>query len=78
MIIVFKICLIKMGNESFSDRDLHFTEHGNVKNTMYQINSFLIATFIKLYVMELFHYVSTLKRTQMLDMIRTWLCYQFD
>ena len=51
-----------MGNESFSDgnRDLHFTEHGNVKNRN-QIDSFLIATFIKLYVMELFHYVSTLK-----------------
>lgn len=63
MIIVFNICLIKMGNESCrdGDRDLHFTEHGNVKNRMYQIDSFLIATFIKLYVIELFHYVSTLK-----------------
>lgn len=52
-----------MGNGSFSigDGDIHFTEHGNVNNRMYQIDSFLIATFIKLYVIELFHYVSTLK-----------------
>jgi len=63
MIIVFNICLIKMGNERFSNegRDLRFTERGNVKNRMYQIDSFLIAAFIKLYVMELFVYVFTLK-----------------
>lgn len=85
MIIVFNICLIKMGNESFSDgdRDLHFTERGNVKNRMYQIDSFLIATFIKLHVMELFLYVSTLKTKEhkcwiWLELGKLWLCYQFD
>lgn len=63
MIIVFNICLIRTGKGSFSagDGDLHFTERGNVESRMYQIDSFLIATFIKLYGMELFHYVSTLK-----------------
>lgn len=52
-----------MGNKSFSseDRDLYFTEHGNVKNRMYQIDSFLIATFIRLYIMEWFNDVSTLE-----------------
>lgn len=52
-----------MGKESFSAGagDLHFTERGNVESRMYQIYSFLIATFIKLYGMELFHYVSVLK-----------------
>lgn len=41
---------------------------------MYQISSFLIAAFIKLYGMELFHYVATLKTKpqKMLDVIGTW------
>lgn len=74
-----------MGKESFSTGagDLHFTERGNVKSRMYQIDSFLIATSIKLYGMELFHYVSTLKTKPQkcwiwLELGKLWLCYQFD
>lgn len=61
MIIVFNICLIKMGNESFSngDRDLHLTEHGNVKNDV--LDRFLFNCHFHQALCYGIIYVSTLK-----------------